>query len=267
MEKESILETLLKTISKAKTDSYTNFKSNNGYHASYRETKQFLQNLPARLNHTHEVSTRVLNLTEPKSLSDTLDSIFTRVATHLPVSEHSLSIENFENSTFIAPVLETYKRKHDLCDKTISIYDSLFVSNSEYRKALFHKYKDKIQLLILNVYRITTVFDVIVLLNPNMTMDEAIFSAIKLTASFSGEMSLPSHIVSFGTFLDQLLKPPDWPFISNLMNSLKLSYFVERNNNEEVRLYNENYFNDKCYILFEFQNFDNVFLKCVFIKP
>lgn len=252
MNKETVLGALLRDIGKSKIEN-TN--------TQYNITMRFLNNLPKQ---TLSKNQHLENFTKPKILGDSIDNIFATAASRLPIEEDSLFQEPDElNVHFAARLVDAYKVRAELYDKHLSIYDSLFESTSPYKDALFNKYKNNIQLILVNLYRITFVFDLLYTINQQTTIEEAVFTVFTLTSNFDDNKSPVDMTLSLSQFLDELMKPPDWVFCKRLMDNLKLAFVVSKNDNEEVKLYNKKYYTDRLYILVEFETSYNVYLKSV----
>lgn len=247
----NILGTLLKTI---------NFNKSTA-ELSHKETISFLKNLkdikPNNLNIT------VNNILKPKAVDEIIKDIFSTARNNFPIDQNSTAQPNSKNKPGIPlPVMSTYDCRLYLCEKKISIYDSLFDSTSAYKEALFSKYRNKIQLILVNIYRIALVYDVMKFINPRTTIEEAIFTVFTLTSNFSSDNSDSKDIANFN-FLNRLEDQPDWVFCKSFMDNLKLSFVLERGVQDEVRLYNKQYYDDSLYILFEFESTAAIYLKSI----
>lgn len=246
-----ILGDLLKTI---------NFNKNTR-DISHQETLSFLKTLkdikPNNLNIT------VNDILKPKAVNEIIKDIFESARNNFPVDKNSTPQPNSKNKPGLrVPLINTYNCRLYLAEKKLSIYDSLFDSTSSYKEALFSKYRNKIQLILVNIYRISMVYDVMKFINPRTTIEEAIFTVFTLTLNFSSDNSASSDIANFN-FLNRLEDPPDWVFCKSFMDSFKLSFVLERGVQEEVRLYNKQYYDDSLYILFEFESTAAIYLKSI----
>lgn len=256
MDGGTILQDLLKTINISPA-----------YKTDKSKLDATLQFLKTRANTTAPPKSclKLSEINKNKPMAEIVDRIFANVKSNLPIEEDSVDQKpgNHCNQSYPVEALESYKRRFIMTNKLISIYDVFYDESSPYREALFSKYKQKIQLVLVNVARLAFTYDLLKSFGHKATLQDTIFTTIALTSNKDSGISLPSHM-TFSQFLRKLKSPPDWEFCKLLMNKLKLSYVAERNGNDEVRLYNKKYFTNSTYILVEFENLNSVFLKCVY---
>lgn len=248
-----LLGTLLKTIDFNKKDKLTPNK----------EAILFLKTL--RTTKCQPSNNTVTDILKPKILNEVVDEIFEHARNNFPIEEDSIiQTDSSKKPGIIMPIIPAYHARFYLNDKKISVFDSLYDSTSVYKEALFSKYKEKIQLILINIYKITFVYDVLKFLNIRATIEESIFTIFTLTSSFASDNSTSPNISNnFFTFLKRLEDPPDWFFCKAFFDNLRLCFVLERGVKEEVCLYNKNYYDDNLYILVEFENTSAIYLKSI----
>ncbi|UBZ25522.1 hypothetical protein CcNV_038 [Crangon crangon nudivirus] len=183
--------------------------------------------------------------------------VYTDISKRTPKQPNTMPyILTFVPNTANLPSYSTWTNTSSLM---LSPYDVMF--NDAGLDRLRLKLGKYYPLLRINLYKLLITYEILVMLNHDITVAEVLLEICNL--------SVESSMTDCGTgteptrYIAALQQPPDWKYFTLLMETYKLSFFLQNINDETWTHFNTQFTNHELRFVVEFHNIDLIVLKSI----